>query len=114
MPRTFRGLVGLVSELPKGPAYNPDGLTIDVVRNVDFLTSFPPGDKYGGELWGPMREETNSWFQRIYNGKSTPHATAAEGHRNLLLTMAMDLSAKRGMELELPIDPAELMAGLEA
>lgn len=110
---THRDVV-LASELPQGPAYNPDGLTIDVVRNVDFLTSFPPGDMYGGELWGPMREETNSWFQRIYNGKSTPHATAAEGHRNLLLTMAMDLSAKRGMELELPIDPAELMAGLEA
>jgi len=110
---THRDVV-LASELPQGPAYNPDGLTIDVVRNVDFLTSFPPGDMYGGELWGPMREETNSWFQRIYNGKSTPHATAAEGHRNLLLTMAMDLSAKKGMELELPIDPAELMAGLEA
>jgi len=110
---THRDVV-LASELPQGPAYNPDGLTIDVVRNVDFLTSFPPGDMYGGELWGPMREETNSWFQRIYNGKSTPHATAAEGHRNLLLTMAMDLSAKRGMELELPIDLAELMAGLEA
>ena len=110
---THRDVI-LASELPQGPAYNPDGLTIDVIRNVDFLTSFPPGDMYGGELWGPMREETNSWFQRIYNGKSTPHATAAEGHRNLLLTMAMDLSAKRGMELELPIDPAELMAGLEA
>jgi len=110
---THRDVV-LASELPQGPAYNPDGLTIDVVRNVDFLTSFPPGDMHGGELWGPMREETNSWFQRIYNGKSTPHATAAEGHRNLMLTMAMDLSAKRGMELELPIDPAELMAGLEA
>jgi predicted dehydrogenase len=110
---THRDVI-LASELPQGPAYNPDGLTIDVVRNVDFLTSFPPGDMYGGELWGPMREETNSWFQRIYNGKSTPHATAAEGHRNLLLTMAMDLSAKRGMELELPIDPAELMAGLES
>ena len=110
---THRDVI-LASELPQGPAYNPDGLTIDVVRNVDFLTSFPPGDMYGGELWGPMREETNSWFQRIYNGKSTPHATAAEGHRNLLLTMAMDLSAKRGMELELPIDPGELMAGLEA
>ncbi|MDC0190286.1 Gfo/Idh/MocA family oxidoreductase [Rhodospirillales bacterium] len=110
---THRDVI-LASELPQGPAYNPDGLTIDVIRNVDFLTSFPPGDMYGGELWGPMREETNSWFQRIYNGKSTPHATAAEGHRNLLLTMAMDLSAKRGMELELPIDPVELMAGLEA
>ena len=27
---------------------------------------------------GPMREETNSWFSRIYLGKDTPHATAEE------------------------------------
>ena len=60
-----------------------------------------------------MREETNSWFQRIYSGKQTPHATAAEGHRNLMLTMAMDLSAKRGKEIKLPIDPDELMTGLD-
>lgn len=110
---THRDVI-LATEMPQGPAYNPDGLTIDVERNVDFLTSFPPGDVHGGELWGPMREETNTWFQRIYNKKETPHATAAEGHRNLMLTMAMDLSAKTGRELELPISPEALMAGLEA
>ena len=109
---THRDVI-LATENAQGPAYNPDGLTIEVERNVDFLTSFPPGDMYDGELWGPMREETNSWFNRIYSGKRTPHATAAEGHRNLVLTMAMDLSAKRGAELKLPIDPVELMAGLE-
>jgi len=108
---THRDVI-LATENAQGPAYNPDGLTIEVERNVDFLTSFPPGDMHDGELWGPMREETNSWFNRIYNGKKTPHATAAEGHRNLVLTMAMDLSAKRRAEVALPIDPAELMAGL--
>jgi len=61
-----------------------------------------------------MREETNNWFQRIYNKKATPHATAAEGHRNLMLTMAMDLSAKEKREIELPISPDELMERLEA
>ena len=110
---THRDVI-LATERAQGPAYNPDGLTIEVERNVDFLTSFPPGDMHDGELWGPMREETQSWFNRIYNGKRTPHATAAEGHRNLMLTMAMDLSAKQGKELKLPIDPAELMAGLNA
>jgi myo-inositol 2-dehydrogenase/D-chiro-inositol 1-dehydrogenase len=108
---THRDVI-LATENAQGPAYNPEGLTIEVERNVDFLTSFPPGDMHDGELWGPMREETNSWFNRIYNGKKTPHATAAEGHRNLVLTMAMDLSAKRRAEVKLPIDPAELMAGL--
>jgi myo-inositol 2-dehydrogenase/D-chiro-inositol 1-dehydrogenase len=110
---THRDVI-LASEHSQGPAYNPDGLTIEAQRNVDFLTSFPPGDTHGGELWGPMREETNTWFQRIYNKKTTPHATAAEGHRNLMLTMAMDLSAKTGKEIKLPISPEDLMAGLEA
>jgi hypothetical protein len=51
-----------------------------------------------------MREETNAWYQRLYTGMNTPHATAAEGHKNLLLTMAMDLSSARGEELKLPLD----------
>jgi predicted dehydrogenase len=109
---THRDVI-LASEFKQGPAYRPHGLQIEADRSVDFLTSFPPGDYYDGELWGPMREETNSWFSRIYLGKRTPHATAAEGHRNLVLTMAMDLSAQRRSELKLPIDPDELMAGLE-
>ncbi|MDB4128066.1 Gfo/Idh/MocA family oxidoreductase [Hyphomicrobiales bacterium] len=108
---THRDVI-IASELNQGPAYRPDGLKIESNRNVDFLTSFPPGDLHDGELWGPMREETNSWFGRIYLGKETPHATAAEGHRNLVLTMAMDLSAKTGKEIQLPIDPVELMKGL--
>ncbi len=110
---THRDVI-LASEHSQGPAYRPEGLELEAVRNVDFLTSFPPGDMYRGELWGPMREETNSWFQRIYSGKETPHATAAEAHSNLMLTMAMDLSAKLKTEIELPISAAELMAGLEA
>jgi myo-inositol 2-dehydrogenase / D-chiro-inositol 1-dehydrogenase len=108
---THRDVI-IASEFNQGPAYRPEGLKMEANRNVDFLTSFPPGDLHDGELWGPMREETNSWFGRIYLGKKTPHATAAEGHRNLVLTMAMDLSAKTGKEIQLPIDPVELMKGL--
>jgi hypothetical protein len=59
-----------------------------------------------------MREETNAWYQRLYTGQSTPHATAADGHRNLLMTMAMDLSAKRGGPVDFPADPDELMREL--
>lgn len=106
---THRDLV-LASEVAQGAGYSPDGFSPGIPRHVDFLTSYPPGDLHGGELWGPMREETNSWFQRIYNGQRTPHATAADGHRNLLLTMAMDFSARRRREVELPADPAELAA----
>jgi predicted dehydrogenase len=110
---THRDVV-LASELNQGPAYRPEGLNMEAERHVEFMTSFPPGDVARGELWGPMREETNTWFKRIYLGVDTPHATAAEGHRNLMLTMAMDLSAKRRKEVMLPIDPVELMAGLDA
>ena len=108
---THRDVI-IATEYNQGPAYKPEGLKMEANRNVDFLTSFPPGDIHDGELWGPLREETNSWFGRIYMGKKTPHAKAAEGHRNLVLTMAMDLSAKIGKEIKLPIDPEELMKGL--
>ena len=111
---THRDVVHASDHHVQGLAYNPEGLDLEARRHVEFLTSFPPGDVYAGELWGPMREETNNWFQRIYNKKQTPHATAAEGHRNLMMTMAMDLSAKEKREIELPISADELMARLEA
>jgi predicted dehydrogenase len=104
---THRDLV-LASELPQGGGYRPEGFEPGAARHVDFLTSYPPGDMYDGQLWGPMREETNAWLARIYAGLPTPHATAADGHRNLLLTMAMDLSARRGEVVKLPVDPGEL------
>lgn len=107
---THRDLV-LASNVAQGGGYVPDGYH-PPARHVDFLTSYPPGDLHNGQLWGPMREETNSWFQRVYANEQTPHATAADGHRNLLMTMAMDLSAKRGTPVNLPVDPDELMQEL--
>jgi hypothetical protein len=52
-----------------------------------------------------MKEETIAWFTRIMLGIESPHASAADGHRNLMLTMAMDRSARLGEEVTLPIDP---------
>jgi predicted dehydrogenase len=103
---THRDLIlATYKNLPGG--YVPEGFEPSVERHVDFLTSYPPGDIYNGQLWGPMREETNSWFARIQGGLDTPHATAAEGHSNLIHTMAMDRAAKLGKEISLPIDPEE-------
>lgn len=85
----------------------PAGYTPDVKRNVDFLTSYPPGDVVFEQLWGPMREETNAWFGRIFTGLETPHATVQDGHRNLLLTMAMDVSAQRKEPVSLPMPISE-------
>jgi predicted dehydrogenase len=103
---THRDLV-MASEIPLGAGKRPEGFVPEAERHVDFLTSYPPGDMAFGQLWGPMREETNSWLVRLCTGLETPHATAAEGHRNFVLTMAMGLSAKRGKALRLPIDVEE-------
>jgi predicted dehydrogenase len=103
---THRDLVLATEEcLPAG--YTTEGYAPPMERHVDFLTSYPPGDIWSKQLWGPMKEETLSWFTRIMLGAETPHASAADGHRNLLLTMAMDRSAALGTELELPIDADE-------
>jgi predicted dehydrogenase len=81
----------------------PAGYTPETTRHVDFLGSYPPGDIALGELWGPMREETNSWLTRVALGLPTPHATAAEAHDRLMLTKALDLSARRKQPVRLPI-----------
>ncbi|HXN68214.1 MAG TPA: gfo/Idh/MocA family oxidoreductase, partial [Bradyrhizobium sp.] len=103
---THRDLV-MATEKPIGAGYTSRNYKPEFERHVDFLTSYPPGDINDGQLWGPMREETYSWFLRIHSGLKTPHASAAEGHRNLLLTMAMDLSARRGTEIKLPLELEE-------
>ncbi len=103
---THRDLV-LASENPQWAGYKPEGFKPEFERHVEFLTSYPPGDIAFGQLWGPMRTETIAWFTRLYMGGQTPHATAWDGHRNLVLTMAMGLSAERGTPLRLPIDDEE-------
>ena len=72
-----------------------DVLTINhQSRNVDFLTSIPFGQRSQSEMWGPIREETFSWFHRLMTGAKTPHTTAKEGHENLAICLAIDLAEK--------------------
>jgi predicted dehydrogenase len=104
---THRDLV-MATEISQGSGYSPEGYAPGHQRHVDFLTSYPPGDIWAGQVWGPIREETNTWFSRLYTGQTTPHATAAEGHGNLILTKAMDLSAARGEPVALPVDVDDL------
>ncbi len=99
---THRDLV-LATETPQ-----PAGYTPSVTRQVDFLTSYPPGDVAVGDFWGAMREATNAWYSRIALGQQTPHATAAEAHNRLMLTKAMDLSAAKKCAIPLPITPKDL------
>ena len=103
---THRDVI-IASEHPQPAGYNSRGFEAPDPRHIDFVGSYPPGDLSDGVLWGPMREETTTWFNRLTTGARTPHASAADGHRNLLLTMAMDLSAKRGAAVSLPISPED-------
>src|SRR5881296_2744805 len=96
---THRDMV-LATTTAQGEGYAPDA-----ARRVDFLGSYPPGDVALGELWGPMRDETNSWLARLGLGHATPHATAAEAHNRLMLTKAFDLSARLKRAIPLPITP---------
>jgi myo-inositol 2-dehydrogenase / D-chiro-inositol 1-dehydrogenase len=105
---THRDVI-VASEIPQPAGYTSRGFEAPAERHVDFIGSYPPGDLSDGMLWGPMREETLTWFNRLAKGFATPHATAADGHRNLMLTMAMDLSARTGRPVQLPVEPEALV-----
>jgi predicted dehydrogenase len=98
---THRDIVLAVSA-PQNEGYAPDQR-----RLVDFMGSYPPGDMALGELRGPMREETDSWLNRVALGVPTQAATAAEAHNRLMLTKALDLSARRKQPVKLPLAPDE-------
>jgi myo-inositol 2-dehydrogenase/D-chiro-inositol 1-dehydrogenase len=99
---THRDMVLAVSA-PQHEGYAPDGR-----RLVDFMGSYPPGDMALGELRGPMADETVSWLNRLALGLPTQAATAAEAHNRLMLTKALDLSARRKQPVQL--DEDELIA----
>jgi myo-inositol 2-dehydrogenase/D-chiro-inositol 1-dehydrogenase len=99
---THRDIV-LATSKSQGEGYAPDRS-----RRVDFLTSYPPGDIALGELRGPMREETESWLNRLALALPTQHATAADGHNRLMLTKAFDLSARLRRPVNLPIAPEDV------
>ncbi len=64
----------------------------------------------GSELRGPMADETVSWLDRVAMGLPTVAATVEEAHRNLMLTKALDLSAKRKQVVKLPLSDDDFMA----
>ena len=103
---THRDIVLAVST-PQMTGYAPDKQ-----RLVDFMGSYPPGDMALGELRGPMRDETESWLNRVGAGWTTQACTAAEAHMNLILTKALDLSARTGKPVRCD-DWAELESKLD-
>ena len=59
---------------------------------------------------GRWRRKPISWLNRVALGLPTAAATVEEAHRNLMLTKALDLSAKRKQPVKLPLDPDEIRA----
>ncbi len=106
---THRDIV-LASSEPQSQrqGYSPKGYEMPLPRYVDFMGSKPNGDDTDIGFWGPMREETLTWLNHLATGRPTHHATAQDGHRNLLMTMAMDKSARTGKPVALPPDPTTL------
>jgi myo-inositol 2-dehydrogenase/D-chiro-inositol 1-dehydrogenase len=51
-----------------------------------------------------MADETMSWLNRVALGLPTPAATIDEAHKNLMLTKALDLSAKTKQPVKLPLE----------
>ena len=98
---THRDIV-LATSKSQGEGYAPDAS-----RRVDFMGSYPPGDMALGELRGPMREETDSWLNRVSLNLPTPAATVADAHKNLMMTKAFDLSARLKRPVALPIDASD-------
>jgi myo-inositol 2-dehydrogenase/D-chiro-inositol 1-dehydrogenase len=94
---THRDMVMAVTS-PQSVGYAPDKS-----RLVDFLGSYPPGDIVQGELRGPMRDETDQWLTRLALGVPSVHATVDDGHSRLMLTKALDLSAKLKKPVKLPL-----------
>src|SRR3954470_1236329 len=95
---THRDIVLAVSKAQQ------EGYAPDESRLVDFMGSYPPGDMALGELRGPMANETVSWLNRVALGLPSAAATVEEAHRNLMLTKALDLSAKRKQPVHLPLE----------
>ena len=77
----------------------------DHAVEVAFLGSQMPGDWALGDFYGPMREETRLFLERVTTGREIPLCDADTGRAVLELTLAMEKSAKAGgVVIELPLE----------
>lgn len=68
-----------------------------------FLTSNASGNMALGDYWGPLGDETRAWIDHLVTGKPCPHTDAETARQTLEITTAIDLSARRGVPLKLPL-----------
>ncbi|HBK80487.1 MAG TPA: hypothetical protein DDZ83_12605 [Nitrospinae bacterium] len=83
----------------------PSPYATDSSVEVAFLGSQMPGDWALGDFYGPMREETRLFLERVTTGREIPLCDADTGRAVLELTLAMEKSAKAGgVVIELPLE----------
>ena len=59
------------------------------------------GDWAMGDYWGPIANETRSWFDHLLTGAPCCHTTVHEARQTLALTDAIEESAKTGTTITL-------------
>ena len=73
--------------------------------NVVFLESMMAGDWLVGDFWGPMRDETRLFLERVTMGRSVSLATPAHARAVLEVTLAIEKSAKENRPVHFPLVP---------
>lgn len=87
----------LVTEVPVPSPYTPD-----VTARVQLLGTAMPGDWSMGRLYGPMREETDAFLDRVTGAPADPVlAPGRHGLRVLGFTLAIDESVRTGERIVL-------------
>lgn len=88
----------LYSEVGYQHAYVP-GHNLEMV----FLTSNASGNMALGDYWGPLADETRAWLDHLATDKPCPHTRADVARQTLEVTTAIDMSARRGEPVKLPL-----------
>ncbi len=82
----------------------PSPYATDSAVEVAFLGSQMPGDWALGDFYGPMREETRLFVERVTTGRDIPLCDGETGRSVLELTLAIEQSAEEGgTVVELPL-----------
>ena len=84
------------------PSPYVDGMTSDVV----FLESMMAGDWLVGDFWGPMRDETRLFLERVTMGRSVSLALPHHARTVLEVTLAIEHSAKENRPVDFPLTNA--------
>ena len=79
----------------------PHAYIPDLEFNTAFLSSSTPGNWHLGDYWGPVADETRVWLDHLSMDRPCPIATPLDAKKNLIITLAMDESAKLNNTIKL-------------